>query len=50
MERCRSDGFMYYDMGTSSVGMEARENIFSFKESFSAESYIRETFEWNPRK
>ena len=50
MERCRSDGFTYYDMGTSSVDMKARENIFSFKESFSAESHIRETFEWNSKK
>ena len=50
MERCRSDGFTYYDMGTSSVGMKARENIFSFKEGFSAESYIRETFEWSSKQ
>ena len=47
MERCQADGFVYYDMGTSSVNMRARENIFRFKEGFSAEGYIRETFEWD---
>ena len=46
MECYQSDGFLFYDMGTSSVGMKARQTTFIFKEGFSAESYIRETLEW----
>jgi len=47
MDRCQSDGYSFFDMGTSSVGMKARENIFRFKEGFSSVGYFRETFEWN---
>lgn len=39
-------GFKYFDFGTSSIGMVARENVFSFKESFSKVGYFRESFDW----
>jgi hypothetical protein len=41
-----SAGFSYFDLGTSTVGMVPRENIFRFKESYSKESMFRETLEW----
>ncbi|MBL0310988.1 MAG: hypothetical protein IPP77_15365 [Bacteroidetes bacterium] len=34
-------GFEYFDFGTSSVNMQARANIFQFKESFGANGYFR---------
>ena len=37
-------GFKYFDFGTSSVNMIARENIFLFKESFGAVGRFRKTF------
>jgi len=36
--------FKYFDFGTSSVNMRARENIFFFKESFGAVGRFRNTF------
>ena len=37
--------FKYFDFGTSSVNMVARENIFLFKESFGAIGRFRKTFQ-----
>lgn len=37
------NGLKYFDFGTSSVNMKARENIFLFKESFGATGYFRHT-------
>ena len=39
-------GFKWYDFGTSSVQMKARENIFEFKEGFGAIGQFRETYRW----
>ena len=37
----------WFDFGTSTAQMQARENLFSFKESFGKTGMFRETFEWN---
>jgi len=37
-------GFSYFDFGTSSVGMQAKPNIFKFKEGFGAIGLFRDTF------
>jgi len=39
-------GFKYFDFGTSSVNMVAREQIFEFKEGFGALGCFRHTFAW----
>ena len=36
-------GFGWFNLGTSSAGMRARENLFRFKESFGAIGLFRET-------
>jgi hypothetical protein len=46
MQLAAAAGYRYFDLGTSSVGMEARRNIFRFKEGFLAQGYFRETLEW----
>lgn len=46
MEWAARQGYRYFDLGTSSVGMQARPNIFRFKEGFGAHGFLRETFEW----
>jgi hypothetical protein len=46
LRRAELAGYSYYDFGTSSVNMQARPNIFRFKESFGAEGFFRETLEW----
>lgn len=40
-------GFRWFDFGTSSAKMKGRENLFRFKESFSAVGLFRETYEWS---
>jgi len=49
LKRSAAQGYEYYDFGTSSVGMQARPNIFRFKESFGARGVFRETFKWSSR-
>lgn len=46
MERAAAGGYRYFDLGTSSVGMRARANVFRFKDGFLAQGYFRETLEW----
>ncbi|MBL8377358.1 MAG: GNAT family N-acetyltransferase [Burkholderiales bacterium] len=46
LESAARKGYHYFDLGTSSVAMQARPNIFRFKEGFAARGYFRETFEW----
>lgn len=46
LERAQNEGYGLYDFGTSTVHMQARPNIFRFKESFGAEGVFRETMEW----
>jgi hypothetical protein len=46
LEGSQQHGFRYFDFGTSSVNMQARENVFRFKESFTKIGMFRETFEW----
>ena len=40
-----NQGFYYFDFGTSSFNMQARPNIFSFKEGFGSCGIFRETWE-----
>ena len=42
----KEKGYQWFDFGTSSVNMIGRENLFSFKESFGAVGFFRETYEW----
>ncbi len=42
----QEEGFSYFDFGTSSANMVARENLFAFKENFSKIGFFRETFQW----
>lgn len=44
--RAQNDGFKWLDLGTSSVGMKARPNVFRFKEGFGAIGVFRETYEY----
>jgi len=46
LELSREKGFSFFDFGTSSSNMQARENIFTFKEHFTKIGQFRETFEW----
>jgi hypothetical protein len=41
--KSKIDGFLWFDFGTSSFNMKARENIFRFKESFGAVGVFRNT-------
>jgi hypothetical protein len=44
--RAQQEGFYWFDFGTSSVNMTARENLFRFKESFGAVGFFRNTYCW----
>ncbi len=46
LERAQSDGYRWFDFGTSTAGMQPRENIFRFKEQFGSVAQFRETFAW----
>ncbi|ABI68039.1 GNAT family N-acetyltransferase [Syntrophomonas wolfei] len=46
LESSREKGFSFFDFGTSTVNMQARPNIFTFKEHFTKIGQFRETFEW----
>lgn len=46
LERAGKDGYRWFDFGTSTAGMRARENVFRFKEQFASVGQFRETFEW----
>lgn len=48
LQTAERQGYAWYDIGTSSVNMQARENIFRFKEQFNAIGIFRETLEWTP--
>ena len=45
--RAQEEGFKWFDLGTSSVGMKARPNVFRFKEGFGAIGVFRETYEYS---
>jgi hypothetical protein len=46
LEREQQDGYRWFDFGTSTAGMQPRENVFRFKEHFTRVAQFRETFEW----
>jgi hypothetical protein len=46
LARARSEGYRWFDFGTSTASMEPRENVFRFKEQFACAGQFRETFEW----
>lgn len=50
LKQCQSQGCKYFDFGTSSANMQARVNIFSFKENYTKTGMFRETFEWKWEK
>jgi len=47
LERYKTCGFRWFDFGLSTYGMEARDSVFRFKESFGARGWFRETMEWS---
>lgn len=47
LQRAIAHGCSYYDFGTSTMNMVARPNIFRFKESFGAQGFFRDRYEWN---
>lgn len=44
INKSQEEGFKWYDVGTSSVNMKARPNIFRFKEGFGAIGVFRNTY------
>jgi Acetyltransferase (GNAT) domain len=46
LDRARQDGCQVYDFGTSTVGMQARPNVWAFKENFTRVGVFRETLGW----
>jgi len=46
LRRCQEGGFAWFDFGTSSAEMNARSNLFFFKESFGSIGLFRETYRW----
>lgn len=46
LSKAQINGFSWFDFGTSSVNMQARESLFRFKESFGAVGLFRETYQW----
>lgn len=46
LKKAQYEGFSYFDFGTSTVNMIARENIFMFKENYTKMGMFRETFKW----
>lgn len=42
----QEQGYAYFDFGTSTQNLKARENLLRFKESFSKIGMFRETFRW----
>jgi lipid II:glycine glycyltransferase (peptidoglycan interpeptide bridge formation enzyme) len=44
LKNAQHQGYKWFDFGTSSVNMVARENIFSFKESFGSVGLFRSTY------
>ena len=47
LEDSHRDGVAMFDFGTSSFGMQARDNVFEFKENFARACVFRETLEWH---
>lgn len=46
LKNCQEKGYQFFDFGTSSINMMARENIFRFKEQYTKVGMFRETFDW----
>ena len=46
LEDSAAQGVRFFDLGTSSVSMMPRENIFRFKESLGAITYLRKTYSY----
>lgn len=45
LKDCKREGYSFFDLGTSSANMQARQNLFSFKENFSKVGVFRHTLE-----
>lgn len=46
LKRAKEQNYKWFDFGTSSINMKARENIFLFKESFSLLGVFRQSLTW----
>lgn len=47
LKRAQQNQFKWFDLGTSSVNMKGRANIFQFKENFGSVGRFRETYDWS---
>ncbi len=45
MQWAQQEGFRYYDMGTSMIGEKPNWSLVAFKETFGAQSFLRDTYE-----
>ncbi|MEL6821489.1 MAG: GNAT family N-acetyltransferase, partial [Calditrichota bacterium] len=50
LKASKEAGYQYFDFGTSSVNMQARANIFLFKERFGAHGEFRHTLSWERKE
>ena len=46
MHRANKEGCTFYNFGTSSIGLELRDNVLKFKQQFGARGFIRRRFIW----
>lgn len=46
IDRFRKLGFLWFDLGTSTVSMQPRPSLFQFKEGYSRTGFFRETLAW----
>lgn len=47
MHRAQKAGCNFYNFGTSSIGLEVRYNVLSFKQQFGARGFLRRRFLWS---
>lgn len=50
LTQLQQSSFTWFDLGTSSVNMQGRDNIFRFKENFGAIGLFRDTYVWDVRE
>lgn len=47
MHRAGQAGCTFYNFGTSSIGLEVRDNVLNFKQQFGARGFMRRRFVWH---
>jgi len=46
MQRANLNGCTFYNFGTSSIGLQVRENVLNFKQQFGAHGFMRRRYLW----